>query len=73
MAFNRDLMSRAGGGPNAPGLFTYKTQDAITVVDAAGYFGGTTDGQSLALVQFLGFFDGFKDQHSFFGGPFVGL
>mgnify|MGYP003679833953 CR=1 FL=1 len=53
MAFNRDYMSRAGGGPNAPGLFTYKTMDALTVVDASGYFGGTTDGQSIASNEAL--------------------
>lgn len=54
MAFNRDYMSRAGGGPNAPGLFTYKTMDALTVVDASGYFGGTTDGQTIASTAQIG-------------------
>ena len=38
MAFNRKLMSRMGGSPAAPAVFTYKTEDTIATCDGSGYF-----------------------------------
>jgi hypothetical protein len=47
MAFDRAGLARIGGGTkgNAPQVWTYKTNDLLLAVDAAGYFdnGATTN------------------------------
>lgn len=47
MAFDISGLQRIGGGTkgSAPSIWTYKTNDAVTTVDGAGYFdnGATTN------------------------------
>lgn len=44
MALDRTKLHRVGPqNSNAPTLWTYATSDALTAVDAAGYFNGAAD------------------------------
>ena len=55
MAFSKDGLALASGSKagNAPQMWTYKTNDLVTAVDAAGYFdnGATTNNGMRSLMR----------------------